>query len=78
MFETVEDQWAYIEKNYKQVTDSRIDDSHWDLVCTKCKMMRGFQVIRRAYAQAIDTHYGKNHFRQDLSSPEAPVSVSCM
>jgi hypothetical protein len=36
----------YIIENYPEVTDSRIDDDHWDLPCTQCKLTRDFQVIK--------------------------------
>lgn len=40
---------AYIIENYPEVTDSRLDDDHWDLFCSTCNIVRGFQVVRKAY-----------------------------
>jgi hypothetical protein len=45
MFESSDDLKIYVAENYPEVTDSRIDEDHWDLQCTKCKITRGFQVI---------------------------------
>ena len=71
MFETQEDLWEYIAKNYIEVTDNRIDDNHWDLECTKCKVTRGFQVIRRDVAGQYNKIYGTtdSRFEQDFQAP---------
>ena len=37
----------YVIESYFEVTDSRINDDHWDLPCSICKVTRGFQVIKR-------------------------------
>jgi len=37
----------YIRENYAEITDHRIDEDHWDLLCTRCQIIRGFQVIKR-------------------------------
>ena len=47
MFKSGAEQSQYILENYPEVTDSRIDDDHWDLHCTHCKVTRGFQVTER-------------------------------
>jgi hypothetical protein len=52
--------------NYPEVTDARINESHWDLLCTFCKVTRGFQVIKRAIS-LISTDY--EHGSQDFSAP---------
>lgn len=49
MFADYEEQKAYIKENYPEVTDSRLNDAHWDLHCTNCNVVRGFQVIHRWY-----------------------------
>jgi hypothetical protein len=72
MFETQEDLWEYIAKNYIEVTDNRIDDSHWDLACPKCKVTRGFQVIKADLSGVYDIIYNPNNpsrFTEDFNSP---------
>lgn len=49
MFKTQDEQSKYIVENYPEVTDSCIDDEHWDLLCPHCKVTRGFQVVERSY-----------------------------
>jgi hypothetical protein len=46
MFRALDEQISYIVENYSEVTDKRIDDSHWDLYCQTCKIVRGFKVTR--------------------------------
>jgi hypothetical protein len=58
MFETTDDHRDYIVANYPEVTDRRIDQSHWDLLCTTCKIVRGFQVLRRDIGIS-KTSYGR-------------------
>jgi hypothetical protein len=57
MFITKDDQIAYIVENYPEVTDSRIDDNHWDLFCSECNIVRGFQVVQTAHT-TTDGQYG--------------------
>ncbi|KKW35955.1 hypothetical protein A2852_02065 [Candidatus Adlerbacteria bacterium RIFCSPHIGHO2_01_FULL_54_23] len=49
MFIDKETEQNYILENYPEVTDSRLDDNHWDLFCSTCNIVRGFQVVRKAY-----------------------------
>ncbi len=49
MFLSIQDQHKFIKETYQEITDKRIDDSHWDLLCTKCQVVRGFQVTNRYY-----------------------------
>lgn len=49
MFGTEEEQRQFIYEHFPEVTDSRKDDDHWDLECTKCKVVRGFKVVRYDY-----------------------------
>ena len=58
MFSSEEDQKLYIKENYPEITDSRIDDNHWDLFCSECKIVRGFQVISRGYT-TNETEYSQ-------------------
>jgi len=58
MFKTVDDLVNYVIENYPKVTDSRINDNHWDLQCTTCKVTRGFQVVRREVAAYRSQQYG--------------------
>jgi len=41
---------AYIKENYPEITNSRMGESNWDIFCEKCKIVRGFDVIREDYA----------------------------
>lgn len=66
MFPTTKELTTYIEENYPEITDSRIDEEHWDLECTECKMTRGFQVIRRDIA-GFQTQYAR--YNEDLEAP---------
>lgn len=45
MFNDETEQIKYIIENYPEITDSRIDSEHWDIFCTRCKIVLGFQVI---------------------------------
>lgn len=66
MFSTTNDLQKYVRENYPEVTDSRIDDSHWDLLCTNCKVTRGFQVTQSIFA-GYSTEYSA--FTRDFSAP---------
>jgi hypothetical protein len=67
MFKDKADQAKYIRENYPEVTDHRIDKDHWDLLCTKCKVTRGFQVTEREVQGYRDLKYRNYH--EDFSSP---------
>ncbi len=47
MFQNRDELKQYVAENYVEVTDHRMDEDHWDLHCTHCKLTRGFQVIKR-------------------------------
>jgi len=49
MFQDKDAERKYIVENYSEVTDDRIDDNHWDILCSKCNIVRGFQVVRTTY-----------------------------
>src|SRR5216684_783838 len=65
MFRNDKDLDKYIVENYPDVTDHRIDKAHWDLQCTHCKIVRGFQVIRRD----ISGQRQYAEFDQDANAP---------
>lgn len=67
MFKNEEELKAYVLANYPEVTDQRIDQSHWDLLCSTCKVARGFQVIRRYVGRTKDENYGS--FYEDNQAP---------
>lgn len=69
MFEKYEDQVEYVKENYLEVTDSRKDEDHWDLFCQKCKIVRGFQVVKRAVTEK-SAGYGYTSFT-DWEVPQA-------
>lgn len=50
MFQSQEDLEAYVRENYPEVTDSRINDDHFDILCPNCGLVRGFQVISYSFA----------------------------
>jgi hypothetical protein len=58
MFKDVDEFRRYVVENYPEVTDARLDDEHWDLLCTKCKVTRGFQLIKFT-AAGTPTSYGR-------------------
>jgi hypothetical protein len=60
MFKTLNQQYRYIEATYPEVTDRRMDDDHWDLTCTNCKIVRGFQVTQRGFTTS-GTKYSRLH-----------------
>lgn len=68
MFEKYEEQKTYIKENYPEVTDSRIDDNHWDLHCTNCDVVRGFQVIQRGNTTQ-EARYSDN-YSIDFNAPQ--------
>lgn len=69
MFKNIEDQIAYIRDNYPEVSDSRIDDDHWDLYCSVCKGVRGFQVVERSEGRIHSPFYGS--YSIDNEAPQA-------
>ena len=50
MFRDRNELHQYVRENYPEITDHRIDDDHWDLLCTHCQVTRGFQVIKRLHS----------------------------
>jgi hypothetical protein len=65
MFTGPDDLRNYIVANYPEVTDQRINEDHWDLLCTTCKIARGFQVIRRD----TQTYQGQYGTTKDFFAP---------
>jgi hypothetical protein len=63
MFKNRAEQTKYIVENYPEVTDQRIDNDHWDLLCTHCKVTRGFQVTRREVQGYRDKYHNYNESR---------------
>lgn len=57
---------GYVIESYPEVTDARIDDDHWDLACTQCKLTRGFQVTRLSVSGSSD---GYGRFHEDFYTP---------
>jgi Domain of unknown function (DUF4145) len=73
MFANANELKQYIVQNYTEVTDSRIDDDHWDLFCTRCNITRGFQVIKRELCGVWSKRYHpprhSDNFEQDFDAP---------
>lgn len=68
MFQKLEDQTKYIKETYPEITDSRIDEDHWDLFCSQCKLVRGFQVVQRNYIRQETAYRVSFH-------PHAPITI---
>lgn len=66
MFKTNADLHQYVVDTFLEVTDSKINDDHWDLECTVCKMVRGFQQTRRILGTQQTSYSG---FTVDLYAP---------
>jgi hypothetical protein len=66
MFKDINEQKRYIIDNFPEVTDQRIDDDHWDLLCTHCKAVRGFQVTR-SEIHAFEVRY--REYKKDFDGP---------
>lgn len=67
MFTNKEEQWAYVVENYFEVTDKKIDEDHWDLFCSTCNVVRGFQVVETQIALGRASGYSK--YTADFSAP---------
>ena len=67
MFKSIDEQKQYIIDTFPEVTDQRIDDSHWDLLCTTCKTVRGFQVTRCTNTLSPD---GYSEYHTSLFGPQ--------
>lgn len=49
------------------ITDRRINEDHWDLLCSSCKKVCGFQVVRReVFGARTNTYSG---YSQDWNAP---------
>jgi hypothetical protein len=68
VFKNDNDLKAYIIENYPEVTDQRMDDVHWDLMCTHCDLVRGFQVTKRVTAAQLSAYYDRPAER-DFDAP---------
>ena len=47
MFKDDNELRKYVMETFPEVTDARIDDDHWDLECSVCKVTRWFQLTQR-------------------------------
>jgi Zn finger protein HypA/HybF involved in hydrogenase expression len=66
MFKSKQELLNYVVEQYVEVTDLRINENHWDLLCTTCKIVRGFQLVRRHVSGEI-SQYG--NFSRDFAAP---------
>jgi Domain of unknown function (DUF4145) len=74
MFHNIDEFHQYVCENYPEITDHRIDEDHWDLLCTNCQITRGFQVIKRQVSGSTARRYTmgvhpKDEFVQDVDAP---------
>jgi hypothetical protein len=67
VFKTSDDLRHYVIDNYPEITDSRIDDDHWDLMCPHCKITRGFQLVSRETSGNQAKNY--RDVSRDFSAP---------
>lgn len=67
MFANENELKLYVAQNYPRVTDARIDGDHWDLLCDKCQVTRGFQLIWKNLTQ-VRGHYGA--YSEDWKAPQ--------
>lgn len=70
MFQNRNEQIAYIKETYPEVTDSRVNEEHWDLHCSQCGTTRGFQVIERSENRIPTSYHGTYNVDN-----EAPVAI---
>ena len=54
MFKDKEAQRKYIIENYPEVTDGRMDSDHWNIFCSNCNCVCGFQVVGSSYIMDND------------------------
>ncbi|MDX2277272.1 MAG: DUF4145 domain-containing protein [Hyphomonadaceae bacterium] len=78
MFKVSRDLITYVEQNYPEVTDKRIDGTQWDLYCPHCKIVRGFRVTTRISQLKRTYNHGQTQDTPDSNSPisywfECPV-----
>ena len=66
VFRQREDLLRFVTQNCPEVTDSRIDESHWNLECGECKMTRSFQLTARFLSCVTD---GCGNFCRDSAAP---------
>jgi len=70
MFKDFDELEKYVIDNYQEVTDNRINDAHWDLQCTQCKVVRGFQLVKRVLSgHTVREYAGIPEFRPDFGAP---------
>jgi hypothetical protein len=70
VFKNDNDLKKYIKETFLEVTDARVDDDHWDLECSICKVARGFQLTKRILV-GHQTEY--ESFSIDYSAPTTYV-----
>lgn len=66
MFSSPDELRLYVMQNFPEVTDHRINESHWDLECTTCKVTRGFQLTSR---EVSGETVGYGNFNRDFKAP---------
>ena len=57
----------YIKENFSEVTDSRVNDDHFDIYCTHCGVVRGFQVTKRHYTNEATLY--RQYDDRDFDAP---------
>ena len=67
MFANENELKLYVVQNYPEVTDARIDENHWDLLCDKCQVTRGFQLTWKDHSR-LRGYYGA--YTDDWRAPE--------
>ncbi len=69
----------YVSATYPEVTDQRIDDEHWDLICTSpvCQAVRGFQIVRREVHGHWSRRYATKEFEEDFFTAPKTYYFRC-
>ena len=73
MFVDDDAQIKYIKENYPEITDHRINSSHWDLHCATCGVTRGFEVTRMGYTYDRTQYSGVSFTNPSTYTFHCPV-----
>ncbi len=69
MFKDVEEQKEYIKEVYPEVTAFRKNQNQWDLQCSECQIVRGFEVIIKTQSRSSGIYSSYN------SEAATPVTI---
>jgi len=78
MFENLKQEKDYIRENFPDITSSHVGDDHWDLLCGKCGVVRGFDVYRRGFTTEGTQYRGYTSTDFQAVRTELIVCPVCM